>query len=102
MIADDLSSVLIAALYPCGVSAMPKKRRERNQEREYKAFERGVILGIRLALGERPTTNEVVDMLGYRSYQGANQAMSQLRVPGFNREEDTGRWWLDVAAWLRW
>lgn len=93
---------------------MSKTRQERIREREYAAFERGVILGINWVMqsaGLTPeeiaeksgyTVDEVRDMLGYGSYSAAASALCRLRVPGVYRDDETGRWRLDVSGWLKW
>lgn len=64
-------------------------------DREYAAFERGLILGCALGNGARLTTQEVADLLGYhglrRGYHGAYFALSRARVPGLIQDEE-GRW----------
>ena len=59
-------------------------------ERELTATERGYML--REYLAERPyKTNELQELLGYRSYSGIASLLCRLRVPGLARDDD-GYW----------
>lgn len=65
------------------------------QEREWMAFERGLILGCALGNGKRMTLSEIAGLLGYGGqrdgYFGAYYAMTTARIPGLVQAED-GRW----------
>ena len=70
-------------------------------EREFAAFERGLILGCALGNGARLTTQEIADLLGYhglrRGYNGAFMAMNRARVSGLTQGDD-GRWELCIPG----
>lgn len=65
-------------------------RRARMEEREFGAFERGLMLGFALAEGLVPDMQEVADLLGYRSSNSAHKAMSRCRLWQVHREEEGG------------
>lgn len=59
-------------------------------EREWSAFERGLILGLALRYGQWLSVIQVAQMLGY-SYNGAWSALARCRVLDKN---DEGQWGL--------
>lgn len=63
-------------------------------EREWSATERGFMLCLHL-LDRKLSTGQVADLLGYKSYSGADSLLKRLRVEGLVREEN-GLWYVVV------